>query len=75
MEIKTFQKSIKRNGGANGSKELVRFFDLLSQITDIIEDMLDKKEEYSDEFLKGLGKSLKEVKEKKLISIKSLAEL
>ncbi len=55
--------------------ELRRFFVITSQLADLAEDVLERRGEYSDEFLSGLNKSLKEAREGKLQEVRSLSEL
>lgn len=56
-------------------QELRRFFTITSELADLAEDILERRGEYSEEFLRGLNKSLKEAHEGKSQEITSLAEL
>ena len=55
--------------------EIQRLFFASSVLTDVIEDILESRGEYSKEFLNGLKKSFKEVTEGKITEIASLKEL
>lgn len=56
-------------------KEMQRLFFASCVLTDVIEDILESRGEYSKEFLNGLKKSFKEVREGKITEIASLKEL
>lgn len=56
-------------------QELRRFFTITSELSDLAEDILERRGGYSEEFLSGLHKSLKEARAGKLREITSLAEL
>lgn len=59
----------------SGVKKIQRLFEVGSEITDLAEDVLDELRGYSEEFLGGLEKSVKEAKFGKLKKIKTLKDL
>jgi len=63
------------NIGVMPPKEQIKAFALLSQFLDILENSLEQRAEYSQEFISGLKKSLKETREKKFHEIDSLLAL
>ncbi|MBI3588958.1 MAG: hypothetical protein HY093_00890 [Candidatus Liptonbacteria bacterium] len=66
----------KRNGGSKlGVNEVRKLFLVSSNLTDLLEDILESKGEYSTEFLSGLKKSLNEFKSGKVFRINSLSNL
>ena len=58
-----------------GVKKIRRLFEVGSEITELAEDVLDELGDYSEEFVRGLEKSLKESENGKLKKIKSLKDL
>lgn len=56
-------------------KKIRRLFDVGSEVTELAEDVLDELGEYSDEFVRGLEKSLEEARSGKVKKIKSLKDL
>lgn len=59
----------------DGANKIRRLFEVGSEITELAEDVLDELGEYTDEFLQGIRKSIKEAKAGKLKKIKSLKDL
>ena len=58
-----------------GVRKIQRLFEAGSEITDLAEDVLDELKEYSEEFLVGLEKSVKEAKSGKLKKLKTLKDI
>lgn len=68
-------KQKKYNTVRLGSEEIQRLFVLSSKIADMTEDFLEKRGEYSKEFLSGLKRSLVQARQGKLRKISSLRDL
>ena len=55
--------------------QIRKLFNLSNYLADLTEELLEENAQYSKEFIKGLRKSEKDVREGKVREIKSLREL
>ena len=55
--------------------QIRKLFDLSNHLADITEELLEENAQYSKEFIKGIRKSKKDVKEGRIKEIKSFREL
>jgi cyclopropane fatty-acyl-phospholipid synthase-like methyltransferase len=68
--------SVKRSSSLTfDTKKARRLFELSTELADFAEDILESRQEYSKEFVRGLRRSLKEARAGKLKKIASLSDL
>ena len=55
--------------------QIRKLFDLSNYLADLTEELLEESAQYSKEFIKGLRKSEKDIKEGRVKEVRSLREL
>lgn len=72
MNTPTRTRTKKR---ASASQDLHTLFTLIERVADTAERILEEQEEFNEEFLRGLRRSLKEARSGKLMKIESISDL